>query len=206
MVVTTVIPSIGRETLWTRAIPSLMAQTAPDWRCIIVGDGVDIPPFEDPRISVLRIDAPEYPEDPFERWRVLGVRAFNHGLDHVETEWFSYLADDDEYDSCHHQTLLGWADVADVIVGGWHYAYNGVHRAHRIIGCPPDIMDVMQGAYIMRTSLGHRALEEPTVPGAGWDACWWRRVLDRGTDIRWRVTPTVVAYYWPDVNGFGYAR
>ena len=134
-----------------------------------------------------------------------GARAFNHGLDHVQTEWFSYLADDDEYDPCHHEALLVRADAADVVCGNWAYVTNGVRVPCSAVECPPSTMAVMQGAYIMRTSLEHRALETLTAP-RGWDACWWRRLLERGAEIRWEVTPTVVAYYHPDVNGFGYSR
>lgn len=202
MGVTTVIPTIGRDTLWTRAIPSVMAQDA-DWRCIVVADGVDIAPFDDPRITVLRMDAPEYPDDHFERWRILGVRAFAHGLDHVETEWFSYLADDDEYLPSHHTALLRVADEADVVCGQWHYRIDDRTLAHSMVGCPPGPMEVMQGAYIARTSLGIRPRDSGlAVDGAGWDADWWHRL--RLMDIRWKVVPEEVAAYWPDINGFGY--
>jgi len=177
MAVTTVIPTIGRETLWTRAIPSLMAQTVEDWRCIIVGDGVHIPPFADPRITVMRIDAPEYPDDPLLRWRIGGVRAFAHGLDHVQTTWWSYLADDDEYMPVHDEYLERAGGDADVVYG----MSESMGRSN-IYGAewPPRADDICQGGYIMRTALGMRPVEDTT---RAWDTTWWHDVLGQ-PDIR----------------------
>jgi hypothetical protein len=67
----------------------------------------------------MRIDAPEYPDEPLYRWRIGGVRAFAHGLDHVQTTWFSYLADDDEYMPIHDEYLERAGGAADVVVGSY---------------------------------------------------------------------------------------
>ena len=192
MTITTVIPTLGRDTLWTRAVPSVVCQKA-DWRIIIVGDGVDIEaPFDDPRIRILRIDRPDYPKDEREHWRIGGVRAFDFGLDHVETEWWSYLADDDEYLPNHHGSLLRWAGTCDVSIGTWEHRRLGtVVMANN----PPGNMEVMQGAYIIRTVLDHRPKDSDlTVPHHGWDADWWQRLGAR-SGIRYHVSPDVVARY-----------
>lgn len=172
--ITTVIPTIGRDTLWSRAVPSIQAQTVKDWRCIIVGDGVDIPPFDDERIRVLRIEAPDYPEEPIAKWRVAGVRAFAHGLDHVDTNWFSYLADDDQYMPMHHDVLEAAGGKVDVVYG----VSESVGRAN-MYGqqWPPSHRDICQGAYIMRTDTGHRPRED--APGT-WDGDWWYRAIESG--------------------------
>ena len=53
--VTTIIPTLCRDTLYTRAIPSVMAQTVTDWRCVIVGDGIEPTAPDDGRFAVLGI-------------------------------------------------------------------------------------------------------------------------------------------------------
>lgn len=170
--ITTVIPTIGRDTLWTRAIPSILMQTVADWRCIVVGDGVDIEPFDDVRIAVLRIEATDYPADPYERWRIAGVRAFAHGLDHVKTDWFTYLADDDEFMPIHHEHLEAAGAKADVVYG----LSESMGRAN-IYGqsWPPSHRDLCQGSYIMRTATGLRPRDD--IEGT-WDGDWWQRAID----------------------------
>lgn len=195
MLVTTVIPTIGRETLWTRALPSVMAQRA-EWCVIVVGDGEVIKPkrgFTSKRFRYLSIDRPDYPKDPAERWRVAGVAAFDHGLDHVETEWWSYLADDDEYTPKHHGELLRWAGQADCSIGAWRSIAH--HRTHHPANPPTDKM-VLQGAYIIRTVLNHR----PRTTGYddAWDADWWRRLRTEHPDVRYHVSLEVVANYHRD--------
>jgi len=205
MLVTTVIPTAGRDTLWTRAVPSVMAQ-ATDWRCIIVGDGVDVEPFDDPRITVTRIDRPAYPEDVRQRWRILGVRAFAHGLSMVDTEWWSYLADDDAYDPCHHETLLAASAGADCVYGVTHYHATEPGHRTQIPSVPPGTMEVCQGAYIIRTAVGPVPSEQLGPGhhrGDGWDADWWSAVL--AMDLRFRVVPETVFHYYPSRDGFGYS-
>lgn len=192
MAITTIIPTIGRETLWTRAVPSVRCQRA-DWRIIIVGDGVDIPSFDDSRIRVLRIERPDYPEDEHERWRIQGVRAFDHGISHVETEWWSYLADDDDYMPDHHGELLRWAGNVDVSIGAWEFMRHGSIRWPQTL--PPGPMEVMQGAYIIRTVLDHRPKEtDLCIDRHGWDADWWDRLSNR-PDVRYHLSKKVVARY-----------
>jgi hypothetical protein len=178
-----------------------MAQ-ATDWRCIIVGDGVDIAPFDDPRITVTRIDRPAYPDDARQRWRILGVRAFAHGLRMVQSDWWSYLADDDAYDPCHHETLLGTADDADCVYGVAHYHATEPGHRQKIPSVPPGNKSVCQGAYIMRTTETVYPTGDVGPGMDGWDADWWDRVVERG--LRFRVVPETVFHYYPARNGFGY--
>lgn len=194
MVVTTVIPTLGRPTLWTRAVPSVMAQQ--DWRCIIVGDGVTIPPFDDERISVYRIPRPRYPADPLARWRVGGVRAFAYGLERVESEWFSYLADDDYYTGAHHAVLRRASAGADVV-------YGQARRpgATALYGeqWPPRWDDLPQGAYIMRTDTGMRPTETPG--DMAWDRAWWDEAQRRG--LRFARANGIVMMYCPAPESVG---
>jgi glycosyltransferase involved in cell wall biosynthesis len=196
-VITTVIPTLGRDTLYSRAIPSLLAQTVTDWRCIIVGDGVEVE-AHDPRITTLSIPRTDYADD-IHRWRVGGVRAFNHGLDHVETEWVSYLADDDEYLPNHHADLLRRAaDDVDIVYGqSTSPGRNGHYGTH----FPPDPFDICQGGYIIRASLGTRATETPG--SESWDAAWWRGLLPGSRFAR--ITSVVHVYHpAPETHHFHY--
>jgi hypothetical protein len=200
--VTTVIPSIGRDTLRSRTIPSLLGQTVTDWRCIIVGDGVDIPAFDDERITVLRIEEPDYPDSRRGRWRIAGVEALCHGLDHVETEWWSYLADDDAYAPIHHERLLEHAHHADCIYGRTRYhTGDETPPPPHVPNLPPESMDVCQGAYIVRTSIAPRPTTALDRGKEGWDAYWWSRFAP---ETRYARVPDVVCHYHPAREGYGY--
>jgi len=88
--ITFIIPSINRPTL-TRSVESLLNQTNPNWKCIIIYDGVDGLNFEDKRIKSIKI----------EKNGIIGgyhgqsglVR--NHGLALCDTNWIGFLDDDD---------------------------------------------------------------------------------------------------------------
>lgn len=88
--ITFIIPSINRPTL-TRSVESLLNQTNPNWKCIIIYDGVDGLNFEDKRIKSIKI----------EKKGIIGgyhgqsglVR--NHGLALCDTNWIGFLDDDD---------------------------------------------------------------------------------------------------------------
>jgi len=110
MEVTFIIPSIGRETL-KRSINSLIEQTNDNWRAIIIFDGVK-PNFE-----------------PTDKIKVLSVKKIgsfgthhgesglvrNFGLDVCETEWVSFLDDDDTVDKNYVEYLLNNGDKDLVI-------------------------------------------------------------------------------------------
>ena len=51
--ITFIIPSIARLTL-IRTVESLKNQTNPNWRSIVIYDGVDGPDFNDERITIIK--------------------------------------------------------------------------------------------------------------------------------------------------------
>ncbi len=200
--ISTVIPTIGRDTLYTRAIPSVQAQTVTDWECIVVGDGVELDPVDDPRIRFLTIPKPDYPSDPHLHWSIGGVAAFNHGLDEARGEWVSYLADDDAYRPKHHELLLAAAtDDVDVVYG---QSVMPEEQGEQIYGnrWPLEPFDVVQGSYILRASLGHRAFIEPGQ--RGWDARWWTDLLER--QVRTLMVKGIVHDYHPDPESLRFHR
>lgn len=88
--ITFIVPSMNRPTL-TRSVESLLNQTNPNWKCIIIYDGVDGLNFDDKRIKSIKI----------EKTGVMGqfngqsglVR--NYGLVLCDTNWIGFLDDDD---------------------------------------------------------------------------------------------------------------
>jgi len=109
--ITFIIPSIGRPTL-QRAIDSLLAQSNPNWRAIIVFDGLPATQqFTDPRISVI---------ESVER---LGAQSHNGNagmvrnlaFPHVQTEWVGFLDDDDTLRS-HYVEYLAQAQPSEDFV------------------------------------------------------------------------------------------
>lgn len=117
MSTTFIIPTIGRPTL-QKTIDSLLKQTCQDWKAIVIFDGVEPTlSMTDPRITILRLE------------KRLGVhnhagRVRNHGMKQVDTEWISFVDDDDTVTSNYVELLKREADKGDVIIfqmdmGGW---------------------------------------------------------------------------------------
>jgi glycosyltransferase involved in cell wall biosynthesis len=90
MSITFVIPSLSRPTL-SRTVNSLIKQTNPSWKCIIIYDGVDGPNFEDPRITTHQITKTG------NNSKSMGESGLvrNVGINKCDTEWIGFLDDDD---------------------------------------------------------------------------------------------------------------
>jgi hypothetical protein len=88
--ITFIIPSVNRPSLMD-SIDSLLNQSNPNWKCIVIYDGVDGPEFSDERIKTINT----------EKLGVFGdingqsglVR--NVGIKIVNTKWVGFLDDDD---------------------------------------------------------------------------------------------------------------
>lgn len=102
--ITFVIATLNRPTL-ERAVRSLLEQEDPDWRAIVVGDGVVPSAPEDRRIRVFAVERLGHPSH---------VR--NRGVDRVRTRSTAFLDDDDrltpDYVTCWRKQCTG----ADVLV------------------------------------------------------------------------------------------
>lgn len=99
--ITFIIPTIGRTSL-KNTIQSLLSQTNPQWRAIIVFDGIpcnlDISTL-DPRIQVL-----ESEKKGKEINSAGNVR--NYGIRHATTEWIGFVDDDDILSTRYVDTFL----------------------------------------------------------------------------------------------------
>lgn len=117
MSITFVIPSLSRPTL-NRTIDSLLKQTNPSWKCIIVYDGVDGPIFGDPRIVTHRI--PKTGNNSNRLGQSGLVR--NVGIQKCNTEWIGFLDDDDTIHPDYVKTLFEKYHNRDFVV--WRMVNN----------------------------------------------------------------------------------
>ena len=112
-----IIPSLNRFTI-VRTINSLLSQSNPNWKCIIVYDGVDGAQFNDERIKIIKIDktgliGPNNGQSGLVR---------NEGIKLVDTEWIGFLDDDDTIHPNYVETLQKKYNDYDFIV--WRMKYE----------------------------------------------------------------------------------
>lgn len=116
--ITFIIPSLNRSTI-TRTVDSLLNQTNPNWKCVIIYDGVDGITFNDERISTTKIN----------KFGVVGVvhgqsgLVRNKGIEMVDTEWIGFLDDDDTIHPDYVKTLSEKYLDYDFVV--WRMIYFG---------------------------------------------------------------------------------
>ena len=120
---TFIIPSIGRPTL-SRSIASLHTQTNPNWKSIIVYDGVNpTEDFQSKKITTLqteklgRITDSSYPHNEAGLVR-------NIGLQNVDTTWTSFLDDDDTITPNYVDLLLSKYSQFDLVIFRMHCTKN----------------------------------------------------------------------------------
>ena len=115
--ITFIIPSLNRPTI-IRTVDSLLKQTNPNWKCIIVYDGVDGEKFDDERITIIKIEkkgliGPNNGQSGLVR---------NEGIKLVDTEWIGFLDDDDTINPEYVDTLFNNYQNYDFIV--WRMKYQ----------------------------------------------------------------------------------
>lgn len=111
MSITFVIPSLSRPTL-KRTVDSLINQSNPNWKCVIIYDGVDGPTFEDSRICTHKINKTGNNSKPMGESGL--VR--NFGINKSDTEWIGFLDDDDTIHHDYVKTLLEKYSEKDFVV------------------------------------------------------------------------------------------
>lgn len=118
--ITFVIPSLNRPTL-KKSIESLINQTNPNWKAIIIYDGVDGDEFEDDRIQTYKIQK----LGGFSPHHGMAGLVRNFGIEKVETEWIGFLDDDDTIDKNYVKILFEKYNKYDFVV--WRMVYkNGL--------------------------------------------------------------------------------
>jgi glycosyltransferase involved in cell wall biosynthesis len=118
--ITFIIPSLNRDTI-INSVQSLKNQTNPNWKCIIVYDGVDGEQFDDERITTIKID----------KKGLIGANngqsglVRNEGIKLCHTEWIGFLDDDDTIHPNYVKKLFQKYSKNDFVV--WRMKYqNGL--------------------------------------------------------------------------------
>lgn len=127
--ITFIIPTIARVSLY-RSVESLLKQTNPNWKCVIVFDGIEIIPglahgdltpislIDDDRFILVHTEK----KGVFKQFGGQAAQVRNVGLDYVDTEWVGFLDDDDSIHPHYVETLFNKYSDYDVVV--WRMQYR----------------------------------------------------------------------------------
>lgn len=195
-----------------RSIPSVYAQTDPDWELLVVGDGTDQETVDamadlcarDGRVRFWNLPRTVYPETDhyWDKWAILGIDAMNWGLDHARGEYVSPMDDDDEMLPSHNEVLLRALVENDV-----DFSY-GISKTFK--GDPPRFTGQLYGDYpvrdaafvpganIYKASLPFRYDKECVTRARTRDSDMWQRMVDGGVTFHFE-REAVHHYYrnWP---------
>lgn len=198
-VVSVVIGTHNRsELLFERALRSVWAQTHQDLDVIVVGDGTDqatVDRVQGQPIRFWNLPRQKYPEDPGQRWCVLGLEARNFGMDRAVGEFIAPLDDDDEWTPDHVETLLRAIGDAGVAYGRSvaHWAEGGSSFYGQ---WPPQHFAYCSGAELMRTDLGYRFDPKCVDRGLPEDGDMIDRMVAGG--VRFVFVDQIIHHYYPN--------
>ncbi len=208
--ISVIIPTYNRtRLLMERAIPSVFAQTEPNWELLVVGDGTEqatvdaVTAIDDPRVRFWNLAHDAYPTDHSAAWGLYGLTALNFGLDWARGEWISVLNDDDEFTPDHHELLLTVArqyPEAEFIYGmSDTYKGDPPEDIGQLYGqYPPGDGKVTQGSYIYKRSLEFRYRHDCHTRNMNGDADMWTRMY--AANVNFLFVERVVHHYyrnWP---------
>jgi hypothetical protein len=202
--VSVVIPTYDRGALLvSRAIPSVMRQTYPNWEIVVVGDtapeatGRMIEELDDSRVRYhnLSIRGP-YPENPRDLWHVAGIPARNAAVALARGSWIAPLDDDDAFDAEHIAVLLDRARTqrAEVAYGLLHCLMND-GSTFDLGGFPPEYGQFGWQSAVFHAGLRFFEMELSDAlfssPG-DWSLC--RRMIRAG--VRFTMVDRIVADHY----------
>ena len=199
MTVSVITPTYNRPVLlMNRAIPSILAQTDPDWELHVVGDGTDAETVQhmtylaehDSRVRFTNLD------HVGGEWGTIGLVALNHGLDTAKGEWISVLADDDWYEPDHNEVLVREAEARGV---DFCYGISISPREQRWGAWPPGDGQIANGAYVYRgKARDYRYDLDCLSRGLNGDADLWTRMYSEG--VSFAHIPRIVHHYDPSLQ------
>ncbi len=198
--VSVIIPTYNRsELLRDRSLPSVQRQTHQNLEILVVGDGTDQASVDviieaqrhDDRIRFWNLPHQVYPEDPGQKWCVLGLEALNHGLEMATGEWIAACADDDEFKPDAIESLLRKQREtgADFVYGRSLVPATGQGYGF----WPPSAMNFTDGSYVYRRSLGYRYDPACIERGLPEDADLWIRMI--GDKVKFAYLDQIVYLY-----------
>jgi hypothetical protein len=210
--VSVIIPTWNRtESLTTRAIPSVLAQTYDNVEVVVVGDasppelGEAVRAIDDPRVRFqnLTVRGP-YDEDSVRAWCASGTPPMNAGLEHARGHWVTCIGDDDALSATHVETLLSFARSHRLeFACGW-FRYLGPDGVPQMIGSfPPRLGHTglqislwHAGLRFLQFELAHSLFTTPN----DWGLI--RRMMRIGVSMG--QTDDVIVDYTPSGRGHGF--
>lgn len=194
--VSIVTPTYNRtRLLMERALPSVLAQTMPDWEWHVVGDGTEqatvdaMAGIADLRVRFTNRPRYAYPtHDPQAVWCALGAAPAAWGISQAQGEWLIVLGDDDALMPDCLAVLLARAHEADVVYGRSEVVGYGL-----LGSWPPRPSGFVHTLW--RRATGYTLDPESWRRGVVCDWDMWSRMLAGG--LRWAFTPEVVYRYFP---------
>lgn len=188
-----------------RSLRSVLDQTHPVSEIHIVADGMENPEWadlharilklDDRRIRLHRVPRQKYPEDPGQRWCVLGLNARNFALDNAQGQWVAPLDDDDEWSPDHVEILLAAVNQAeaDFAYGiSWYHWPDG--HFQQAGTWPPGFGAFCDGAQLYRNGMGYRYDPECITRGLPEDGDMWNRMVAGG--VKFTFVERLVHHYW----------
>jgi glycosyltransferase involved in cell wall biosynthesis len=204
--VSVVIPTYNRnDLLFGRSLASVLRQSHHALDVHIVADGMVDPELEimerrlkllnDHRVRFWNIPRQLYPEDPGQKWCVLGLNARNHGLNYAEGDWVSSIDDDDEWTDTHVEDLLGAAKAKGVDfaygISQYHWPDKHYQTAGRV---PLGYGALCDGSQVYRNGMGYRYDPACISRGLPEDGDLWERM--RAGGVTYTFFPQVVHHYY----------
>ena len=209
--ISVVIPTYNRcDLLMSRALPSVFAQDADvDLEIIVVGDGTDFETVtamrdlesKDPRVTFWNRQHQVYPDDPGEKWCVLGLEARNWGYEKATGDFLVGLDDDDALlphmiRTLHKSLVQGGVDVAY----GRSLAFNQADKKIAEYGkFPPMHFAFCEGAWLSKHDLGYWLDPACIERGLPEDGDKIDRMVAGG--VQFAFVNDVVHHYWPNPRG-----
>jgi glycosyltransferase involved in cell wall biosynthesis len=201
--VSIIVPTYQRpDLLMTRCIPSILAQTDPDWECHVIGDGTDAETVErmaemcrqDGRFRFTNLEHYDYGDGDI--WGIIGLPSLNYGLDTATGDWISVLADDDAYTRDHNERLVREAESRGV---DFCYGVSVSPRGQSWGMWPPGDGQLANGAYVYRgAAREYRYDMDCRARGRTGDADMWIRMYEGG--VTFALIPDVVHRYYPSAE------
>jgi O-antigen biosynthesis protein len=195
--VTVIIPTYERaELLLTRSIPSVLAQTYPNWELLVIGDGatrsVDaaMATVTDPRIKYENRPRQNYPPEPYHAWMCRGADAINYGLDIARGTAVTTLGDDDELMPFFVETLLGLAQENE-----WGLVYGRSEIVgHGFLGDGNPRLAAQTNSMLWQLN---EVRQDPRCYERGLPNDWLLMQDLMASGLPWGFTSTVVHRYFP---------
>jgi glycosyltransferase involved in cell wall biosynthesis len=206
--VSVVIPTYNRNDLLIgRSLASVLRQSHRNLEIHVVGDGMGgsqlanledrLSWIADPRVRLWNIHRQTYPEDPQEKWCVLGLNARNHGLDQSTGEWIAPLDDDDEWTNDHVEVLLATAKAGNFDFAYGISQYHWPDGRHQLAGSwPPGMGAFCDGAQLYRNGMGYRYDPDCVKRGLPEDGDLWTRMAEGG--VKFTFLSQIVHHYYPN--------